>query len=82
LNEFPHYRATVNGVGIHFVQPLDPIRRERLRIDPGRVLGGHGLLELDEAGAEVLEDSGGDALALAGQAHLLMFVPTVEKIPI
>jgi len=46
-----------------------PVGRERLGVDPGRVLGRHGLPELQQAGAELLEDPSGDALALAGQAE-------------
>ena len=36
---------------------------------PGRGLGGHRLPQLQEAGTELLEDPGGDAFALAGQAQ-------------
>jgi hypothetical protein len=46
-----------------------PVGRERLGVDPGRVLGGHRLPELKEAGAELLEDPGGEALTLVGQAE-------------
>ncbi|HEY4728081.1 MAG TPA: hypothetical protein VIJ32_07735 [Actinomycetes bacterium] len=43
-----------------------------LGIDSGRILGRHRLPQLQEAGAKLLEDPGGDTLTLAGQAEQQM----------
>jgi hypothetical protein len=39
---------------------------------PSRILGRHRLPQLQEAGAKLLEDPGGDTLTLAGQAEQQM----------
>jgi hypothetical protein len=46
-----------------------PVGREWLRVDSRRVLGRHGLPELQQAGAEVLQDPGGDAFTFARQTQ-------------
>src|SRR5215216_6652663 len=57
------------GPGRRLPQRRPQLRRQRLGVDPGAVQGDHGLPELEEAGADLLEDVGGDAVALAGQAE-------------